>query len=364
MKKVFLIDDEANVRESMRDLLAWTSFGCVVCGDAADGELALPLIEKEQPDIVVSDIQMPFMDGLELSRTLRVRMPFVKIILLSGHEEFRYAREAMRIGVSEYCLKPISSAELETVVRHVAEEIDEQRTSSQLAKREGLSMERLIEADRTELVRFMKLGMPEDASAFSASYMARLDGIDWRASWTGSFVCTELVLAAYRYCKDSGMPEAMDERELLRLERSLEAVQSAEEAAVFMEGVLERVTHFRERGSNKYAAKMNKAKEFIREKASCYELSQLLVAEHVGMSPSYFSTIFSQETGRTFVEFLTSVRLQQSIHLLQTTDLKTYEIAYKVGYNDAHYFSYLFKKFTGQTTREYRKTFKADFTAH
>lgn len=367
MKKVFLIDDEPDIRETMRDLIDWQSLGCVFCGDAADGELALPMIERLNPDIVVTDIKMPFMDGLELSRFVKRHMPSVKIILLSGHEEFHYALEALRIGVNEYCVKPISSSELSEIVRQVAGQIDNERELDQKAaehmddccKSTTLSMQKLIDIDRTELMAFMKYGHPNEALAFTSTYMSCMDGIDWHSSFIGSYVCMELTLAALQFCRETAASEGLHEQDITVLEQKIKAVRSYSDAVVFIAEVLETVTRCREQSNNKHTGKIIKAKDFIRSQSARYELSLHIVAEHVGMSPSYLSTIFSQETGQTFVEFLTSVRMNHAIDLMQTTDYKTYEIAYKVGYNDAHYFSFLFKKFTGTTTREFRKMDKA-----
>lgn len=128
MIKVFLVEDEFIVREGIKSRIQWEKNGLVFCGEASDGELAFPMIKKEQPDIVITDIRMPFMDGLELSRLIKKEMPQIKIIILSGHEEFEYAKSAIGIGVEEYLLKPISSEELLQVVNHVAEKIREEKT--------------------------------------------------------------------------------------------------------------------------------------------------------------------------------------------------------------------------------------------
>lgn len=367
MKKVFLIDDEPDIREAMRDRIDWESLGCVFCGDAPDGELALPLINQLHPDIIVSDIKMPFMDGLELSRNVKRTMPSVKIILLSGHEEFHYALEALRIGVSEYCLKPISASELSDAVRAAARQIDiqsqqDQRQSEHASihsQRETLSMQKLSAIDRAEISDFMKYGQAANALSFTRKYLSFLGGIDWKTSFVGRYVCLELGLSALQFCRESVSSEGLSEDEINMLEQKIAKVTSHEEAVDYIAALLETVTRFREQANNKYAGKILKAKDFIRSQSARYELSLHIVAQHVGMSPSYFSTIFSQETGQTFVEFLTSVRMARAIDFMRTTDFKTYEIAYKVGYNDAHYFSFLFKKFTGTTTREFRKMDKA-----
>lgn len=127
MKKVFLVDDEILIREGIRERIEWEKDGFVYCGDAPDGEVALPLIERMSPDIVLTDIKMPFMDGLQLSKIIKDRMPWIKIIILSGHDEFAYAREALRLGVEEYCLKPIRSTELQLILQQVSDKIDAER---------------------------------------------------------------------------------------------------------------------------------------------------------------------------------------------------------------------------------------------
>lgn len=96
MVKVFLVEDEAIIRRGIRDNIDWASHGFEFAGEAGDGEYAYPLILKAQPDILVTDIKMPFMDGLELSRLVKKALPRTRIIVLSGYNEFEYAKEAIQ----------------------------------------------------------------------------------------------------------------------------------------------------------------------------------------------------------------------------------------------------------------------------
>ena len=125
MVKVFLVEDEAIIRRGIRDNIDWASHGFEFAGEAGDGEYAYPLILKAQPDILVTDIKMPFMDGLELSRLVKKALPRTRIIVLSGYNEFEYAKEAIKIGISDYLLKPVSSAGLIDALKKAADEIME-----------------------------------------------------------------------------------------------------------------------------------------------------------------------------------------------------------------------------------------------
>ncbi|WP_336786116.1 response regulator [Paenibacillus sp. MMO-177] len=141
MKKVMIVDDEILIRENIRSCVDWTKEGFIYCGDAPDGEIALPLIEEQQPDILITDIKMPFMDGLELTAIVRKQLPHIKVIIMSGHDEFRYAQNAIRLGVEDYCLKPVSAAELIELLRKVSAKIDEEQKK---IKGQGVTKERLL----------------------------------------------------------------------------------------------------------------------------------------------------------------------------------------------------------------------------
>ncbi len=125
--KVFFVEDEIITREGIRDHVDWQANGFEFCGEASDGEMALPLIQTAQPDVLITDIKMPFMDGLQLSKIVRERMPWVKIIILSGHDEFEYAQEAIKLEVTDYILKPITVKKLQSVLQNLTVKLDQER---------------------------------------------------------------------------------------------------------------------------------------------------------------------------------------------------------------------------------------------
>ena len=126
MIKVFLVEDEIVMREGIKNNIDWQSEGLEFVGEASDGELAYPLIKQSKPDILITDIHMPFMDGLELSRLVKKELPDIKIVILSGYDEFEYAKEAISIGVTDYLVKPVTGAKLLEAVKEIAAKLEEE----------------------------------------------------------------------------------------------------------------------------------------------------------------------------------------------------------------------------------------------
>ena len=116
MLKVFIVEDETVIREGFRDKIPWEQYGFQLVGDAGDGEVALPLIRKIRPDVLITDIKMPFMDGLSLSEIVKEEFPKTKIIIISGYDDFEYARQALALSAVWYLLKPVQDDELLTAL--------------------------------------------------------------------------------------------------------------------------------------------------------------------------------------------------------------------------------------------------------
>lgn len=128
--KVFITEDESIVREGLRDMIPWEQYGFVFAGEASDGEMALPMVRRIKPDILITDIKMPFMDGLVFSRLVSRELPRTRIIILSGYDDFEYARQAIELHVDQYLLKPITKSSmikaLELTKKHIEEEQEQQ----------------------------------------------------------------------------------------------------------------------------------------------------------------------------------------------------------------------------------------------
>ncbi len=173
-----MVEDEYVVREGIKNNIDWEGHGFVFCGEAADGELAYSMILKEQPDIVITDIKMPFMDGLTLSRMIKAKFPWIEIIILTGYEDFQFAREAIKIGVSCYLLKPVNSESIIKEVESLSKKISEKKAEREAAKRYEEEMRERTELDKRDYFNDLIKGMKptseliEDAKKLSIDITA------------------------------------------------------------------------------------------------------------------------------------------------------------------------------------------------
>ncbi len=158
MLKVFLVEDEFVVREGIKRNVDWKSHGYEFCGEAGDGELAFPMIQKLKPDIVITDIRMPFMDGLTLSRLIKKELPWIEIIILTGYEEFEYAKEGIKIGIAQYLSKPINGEDLLKEVDAIAVRITEKRKDWEIREQYKKEMEENLQKCRKDLFQYLVTG--------------------------------------------------------------------------------------------------------------------------------------------------------------------------------------------------------------
>ena len=412
--KVFLVDDEIVIREGIRESFPWEETPYSLVGEAPDGEMALPIIRDTNPDIVITDIKMPFMDGLELCRELKSQMPWIGIIVLSGYDEFEYARQCIKLGVREYLLKPINSADLREALDKVSAQLKEERktlehAASLRARMEDggkflkekligslFSDETALEDAHNVLKQLRSMGCPVPApfyvvidAAFSptgtgqeaAALLAESSGgiVNASASRTGTrllvlgdtaedaeerayAVATSLSQELERSeCKEIrvGIGEIVDDPEKIfqsfktaRHIRHLLAERKDERAVIL--GVRE----MGEVSDEKVPSVISEAKLYMSQNYSNANLMLQDVAKAVNMSKSRFSTVFSQTTGQSFTEYLIYLRLGKAKELLKTSNLKSSQIATEIGYNDSHYFSYIFKKNVGMTPSDYRSQYQ------
>lgn len=364
MIKVFLVEDEAILRRGIRDSVDWTGNGFEFVGEAGDGEYAYPMILKTEPDILITDVKMPFMDGLELSRLVKKQLPQTKIVILSGYDEFDYAKEGIKIGISDYLLKPITAASLIEALKKVADTIRDEWEKSRLLERYFVSYEKYTEfldrtdysgVDRKLIGDFLKLGSADECEIFIDEYFSAVGENNYKSMLLRQYMAMDIFYCVQEFLKGLGgraedMPEEL--RDIKAIPKSIESVDSTKQ---YLGRLFERALSIRDRvSSNRYGSLIEDAKKYIGEHFESSEFSLNVIAAHIGVSPSYFSSIFKQETGQSFVEYLTKTRIDKACELLRCTTLRTAEVGEQVGYNDPHYFSATFKKVMGQSPKDYK----------
>ncbi|WP_238918429.1 response regulator [Clostridium sp. YIM B02555] len=536
--KIMIVDDEEEIRLGIIKKIDWEAYGFVVVGDAENGQDALEKAEKLQPDVIMTDIKMPYMDGLELGKKLVELMPSTKIIVFSGCDDFEYAHQAIKINVVEYVLKPINSVEfievlqrlksqldkeydekrnLETLYKHYVESLPVIREQFLVGMLEGrisgsqwkdqsenlgidfkyeyisvaliradgvlmlednkdsadagiqkeptlvpISIKKMVDEtmdkytkfvsfiysdmvvvignliEKNDILQFIK-GINEickeymrimdlnisagigyvynDPAEMRFSYRSAQNALDYRfILGTGKAIYIDdvepdnsihlqldeqeerVMLNAIKISSEEEITEAIDNlfkkfqdlllpfnqyriylmeimTSILKLVQNynldineifgenfncysyLEAFDSIDEVKKWITNKAIKINDYiKKERINSSMLLIEKAKQYIKESYSDSDVSVEKLCSKLHVSPTYFSTIFKKETGENFVNYLTTVRLEEAVKLLNTTDDKTYMIAEKVGYPEANYFSYVFKKKFGVSPSKYRKS--------
>ncbi len=516
--KVFFVEDEIVTREGIRDNVDWQADGFELCGEAPDGEIALPLLQTTKPDVLITDIKMPFMDGLQLARIVREKMPQTKIVILSGHDEFEYAQEAIKLGVTEYLLKPVTVQDMHNVLQKVARKIEREgidqanllKLQQQVQENRAALTERLLlkllvgaiplaeaieqsevlgldliarcylvivmriarsdasekfdyaecqrvqeiiagvvgsnpdvfvlkkdleelvlilkgstaeylqedrdfllqqierqmqascyrltiglgspqnriadlgqsfiealaqvenvarsknaaplvdtaellKVDKSAVEEYLKCGVKEDFDDFFDGFIFPLGDAVFKSAIVKNYIFMDLVFTTARFVREWGGVSEDILPELEQMETVLTGIQTMEQLKEQAQQILTRALAFRDQQATApHAGMIQQAKEYIDQNYMDPEISLYAVANRVGHSPCHFSTVFGEETGHTFKEYLTQMRIKRAKELMRTTTLRSSEVADQVGYNDPHYFSLVFRKCTGLSPKEFR----------
>jgi len=532
MYKVILVDDEFLTRDSISKNTRWNECGFELCGTAENGKEAIELLEKELPDLILTDICMPVMDGLGLASYVHENHPEIKVIIISGYDDFDYAKQALKYEVADYILKPITSFELAEELEKIRKKLDEANEKKHQVEKIRREYEKNMPMLRSHFLNRLLDGgyMKNDIDAQLEHFQIQITGscqcavmfdleddTEFRALYPGSnddlipfaigniteeivgneegilflqtvdskSVCifmeddeealyqkvemvgekvveaishfmklkvcvligtvvsgTENWASSYAGVLRAGENKFLLEERKFVYDRDFSAVREkgyiqtagwAEKLVLMMklnqlkeirETTQEMFMQFRASGCERKtillhiqnlvltiminlednledAETENKEVEFIHHMADFKHLSEVeakfltfcenisnsiagqrenanqkqavlaldyieknymnvnmslnMVCAHLCMSTSYFSTIFKNATGETFIEALTRVRMEKAKKLLESTNMKSYEVALSVGFNDPHYFSSTFKKHMGMTPTEYSK---------
>lgn len=321
---LLLVEDEDIIRRGFLVTIQKLELRFDLILEARDGEEGLRLFENYHPDIVITDIRMPLMDGLTFIQKSREISHESRFIVLSGYNDFEYARTALRYEVRDYLLKPSSKAEICDVLLRVMEEIQKAETESSALK------ERLDDYDlRLNQFHQLLLGdilLGKYADAEIAPLLSH-HAISLPEQGEGFMICRGLE-ALYGFLLSS----LMQYRNAVTGKRNTAAIES-------VHSPIDRAIAYIDQNYYK-------------------ELDLALLSQLVSMNSSYFSSQFKKKTGLSFSTYLQNVRLEKAKNMLLHSDQKLHEISAAIGIGNVKYFCRLFKNYTGVTPTEYKRQFQ------
>lgn len=364
--RVVLADDEPEVLRSIQRTLDWEKYGFSVVGAFLNGLDVLEFLENHDVDIVFTDIRMPFMDGIELMHKIKEKYPYIKLVIISGYDDFQYAKEALIHGVLDYILKPINAREMSEVLQKVKDKMDTELEEKQsIQKLRNLYMEDIDKSEQVillfdekaqdKLFTAVKFGKEEDIHAVIRKMKEYLIKADMSSSSYQAYSMSVInALLVFARQQDLEIEEVFD-----GIPNYLEIMQKYASADTFMEWLEEQCIRLnanqgRER-ENKAKGIIEEAKQKIQEEFGDPDIGLEKIAAEVGLTQTYFSSLFKKETGMSFVEYLTDTRMKEAMRLLKETNEKIYVVAQKVGYLESGYFSHVFKKKYGMSPIQCRR---------
>lgn len=369
MLKIYFVEDDATIRESMIRNVKWEKHGYEFIGQAPDGEIAYAEIKTLRPDVIITDLKMPFMDGLELSRLVRKEMPEVKIIILTGYDDFEYVHEAINMGVAKYLLKPVTpEALVHSIVdmRNIVLEEQENRAYKKQYLQEMAELQDLtfqdednIRIDRTAMRAFLRSGSSNGVTNFVEKIVNSIGSQKLESFLLRQYFIMDAKFTLAEFLDEIGVESTVFKKHFGESLKKSSEIKTLDEMCLYLEDLIKCALTLRNEAVNKrYDRSVEKAQQYIRENYMNEEISLNVVSKFVNLSPTHFSMIFGQESGKTFVEFLTETRIEKAKELLLCTPKRSSEIAYEVGFRDSHYFSYVFKKIVKCSPREFRANAK------
>lgn len=341
--KIILVDDDPMALEGISRMLHWERFGGQLMGCAVDGEEAIQLLEKHHPDVVISDIRMPGMDGLELARYVCEHLPNTHMILISGHGEFEYAQQALQYQVTDYILKPITRAKLNSLEERLEAIHDElqQDVPPWYVCNEEL---------RQQVTQALHKG---DMAAMGELLIRR--DVCQALSNRRDVLGVQLLNYLFSYQEEMGMDQesldAVRRKTILEYWKLTDPQQRVAYLATQFYDLMELAENRKGEYTGPIVSYCLQAME-NRYTDPDFNISNLADMLHVSLS--YLSTVFKQVTGQNISSYLSSKRLGRAQELLQDATVPIKLVCRECGYSDPRYFAKLFKKHTGMTPREYR----------
>ena len=388
MISIALIDDEESSLRLMCGIVEWDQLGYSIVGTATDGLEGLTLYTAHKPDVIIVDIRMPIMDGLEFIKRVRQHNDGVKIIILSAYGEFDYAQKAIDLGVSAYLLKPLNEDKLTEMLQAIKSEIEKERSNrthrSILSFEDSAALKHFY--DEETIPQEGELNDHDEAQPFNTlhdSYLLenQLMLIEKIQVCNLSYVLNFVEASFHKFVAEHIDPiqvlefcdiiEALLKKVILKLDpdgawqstqydllSENSAFLSSKQLKQRLNGLLmEGIAYVKQKHEqNRNGAVIWKAKVYALQHYQDMQFSIQETAEFVDLSKSHFSKIYKEYTGENFWDFVIKLKMEKAKSELKHSNKTHYDIAQLIGYDSEYHFSRIFTKTVGISPSHFRKT--------
>lgn len=410
MYNVLLVDDEAIIRSGLKRIIKWENMECQICGEASNGIEAIEKVTEYHPDIMMVDMKMPGMNGIELIENIKEIVPKCKIIILSGYRDFEYMQSAIKLGAFDYIIKPSKVDVIEDVIKRAVkkihedeeEEIEINKLKNSTKSFTSVLQNKLIyelmtnkEVDKESIKKEIDIcnltvcgyrvvtlvASNQGSEDVSNNFKALGDVLSDYLEDVGSIRKIDFGTTKIVYILECKEDDLIDGDIRTRLNKFIKmsdeyykvdvvyGLSSYSENLFDMSNLYDETICEIDRSLGKSSKKniigdinsgdkvltlnVKKTVEYINKHFN-ENITLNDMAEQNKISPYYLSRIFTKETGKNFVEYLNTIRIEKAKSLLLEDKYKYYEIAEMVGISDSHYFSKIFKKYTGFTPSQFK----------
>lgn len=345
--KIMLVDDDIHVLNGLQKLLNIAAVQGNIIAAVHNGAQALEKIRTDCPDVIISDIKMPVMDGLQLAKTLREKYPAVRMILLSSFGDFEYAQQAIRYGVSDYILKPITMekiGKIEQALLRINCSKERRNQNLKFIFNKDMAVETLLNAvkqhDRPAVERFF----------FGESCTDLME--QETAAAAGLFFINTLYSFLEECMNGSGAALNTEKKEK---QNQFLILKKPDNQRQFLTDLYcdaaDKLAHWQFSVPKDI---IRDVKKLIEKEYRSANFNISYIADTLHISVSYLSMLFMQKTGSHLSEYITSLRLNYAKQLLQDTSVPVLSVAQQSGYQDAKYFARVFRKYENMSPSEYR----------
>lgn len=398
MWNLVVADDEPKIRRGIENILNWNEFNINIIGEAEDGEIALKVIKEEKPDIILLDINMPFLNGLNLLQKLKDINDKSIVIIISGYDEFSYAQKALQFNVFDYILKPVNKKKMEEVITKAVNKLNENEKGNNylewvekqlnnnidIIKKTFFSdwlNNKLNDEQVLKEISFFKIKFEDNVGIILVKLVEKLNIEITDKRWNIElleFAIANLLNEKFNKSNEkfiftddknnvvlvSNIHDMVEwinlasqvEAEIIKYLKCNVIIEQANVSA----GILKIKDEYLKIVNNlnkkrKYSPITLLAIKKIEENYYSNDLSINDISDKLEVTSSYLSKLLKKETGLSFIDYLTNTRIKKAMYIMEDPSIRIYDVAELVGYSNQHYFCRAFKKVVGISPTEYKR---------